>query len=112
METLPFEVTSLGESRHSITLLDKSRYYELQDYLRDAGYFVDLETIPPTDEEMGGKTVALILMASLTVEQVYESLHIWEAQHSKPHIELIEPKPHRKEPEKPENKPKDEHSFI
>jgi hypothetical protein len=29
------------------------------------GYFVDLETIPPTNEEMGGKNVALILMASL-----------------------------------------------
>jgi len=43
---------------------------QLQLYLKDAGYFVDLERIPPTDEQMGGKVVALILMASLTIEQL------------------------------------------
>lgn len=103
METLHFK----------LTLSDESKYYDLQNYLKDAGYFVELETIPPTDEEMGGKTVALILMASLTIEQLHESLHIWEAQHSsKPHIEIIEPKPRHKEPEKAENKPKDEQSLI
>ncbi len=102
METLHFR----------LTLSDESKYYDLQAYLRDAGYFVELESIPPTDEEMGGKTVALLLIASITAEQLHESLHIWEAQHSKPHIEIVEPKPHRKEPEKAENKPNDEQSLI
>lgn len=86
--------------------------FALESYLKDAGYFVDLETIPPTDEEMGGKTVALILITStsLIFEQVQESVHFW--QHSHPHVEVEFVEIRRKEPERTENKPKDEQSLI
>jgi len=83
METLHFK----------LTLSDESKYYDLQNYLKDAGYFVELETIPPTDEEMGGKTVALILMTGLMFEPVQAGIHHFEETHRvQVHIELIEPK--------------------
>lgn len=94
----------MENTRFKITLSDESKYYDLERYLKDAGYFVELERIPPTDEQMGGRVVALILITSLTIEQLHESLHLW--QHSKPHIELIEPEHRRKEKEPTEDKPK------
>ena len=80
--------------------------FALEVYLKDAGYFVEFEITPPTDEEMGGKTVALIIMAMLTVEQLQEFLHFEEVQHLKPHIEIIEPESRREEREKITGKPK------
>ncbi len=105
METSHFRITFAEP-------FNETDLFALERYLKDAGYFIELERLPPSDEEMGGKAVALILIAGITFEQLQESSHIWEIQHSKPHIELIEPLPPRKEKEKVENKPNNEQFIL
>ncbi len=81
--------------RFKITLSDESKYYDLERYLKDAGYFVELESIPPTDEQMGGEVKALLLtlVGTVSFEQVQAGIHHFEETHRvQVHIEIIEPK--------------------
>jgi len=59
---------------------------ELQQWLQQAGIRVELERLPPTEEELGGKAVAVILICSLLNESISEALHevdVWQQHHSK-----------------------------
>lgn len=59
---------------------------ELQQWLQRAGIRAELERLPPTEEELGGKAVAILLICSLLNESIGEALHEvheWQQHHAK-----------------------------
>jgi len=77
--------------RLSLVVADEEALYDLERWLKSTSIQVELEITRPTEEELGGKAVALLLVCSLlneSLEGAIEQVFRWSGHHPDTPIEL------------------------